>query len=142
MNTRSVSLFVFFLAFACWSQNALAQPASKKANATSKIKSQAPVAKQVSKPSKNNQQFSLIQGIWTMGPNENALFTIKGNRVIFFDPGSQADNKNITFVIKDNKISINYGKGLIVTDKIIKLTKDSLVMTSNDGGLTRLGRMK
>ena len=108
----------------------------------SKVKSPASATKRVTKPDKYQQQLSLIQGIWTTGPDENALFTIRGNRVIFLDPGSEADNKNITFTIKGDKISINYGHGLVVTDRIIKLTKDSLVMTSQDGGPSRLGRMK
>jgi hypothetical protein len=133
---------LFALTFGCWCSNSFAQPSSKNRSVTSKVKSQTPVPKRVMTPSKYSQQLSLIQGIWTMSPDENAVFTIKGNRIIFFDPGNEADNKNITLAIRDNKMSINYGNGLVVTDKIIKLTKDSLVTTSQDGGIRRLGRMK
>ncbi|MDO7875133.1 lipocalin family protein [Hymenobacter sp. ASUV-10] len=142
MKASITSAFMLALASIYWCNNALAQHSYKPGNSTSKVKPQSPASKRATTLSHNSRQFSLIQGIWTTGPDENALFTIKGNRVIFLDSGSDSNNKSITFTINGDKISINYGNGLVVTDRIIKLTKDSLVMTSQDGGPSRLGRMK
>lgn len=89
-----------------------------------------------------DKQFALLQGIWALGKEENAEFTIEGDQVIYFDSGDEEANKNIHFKIRGDSLSINYDGAFVVTDFIRKLTKDSLVLYGKNRGVTRLIRIK
>jgi len=85
----------------------------------------------------------LIQGIWTDCFTCNALFTIKGRRVIYFDSGAEGTKDEIVYwKISGNNFFWDYGNSLVIKETIIKLTKDNLVLRSKDGVITRLSRMK
>ena len=68
---------------------------------------------------------------------------IEGRRVNFFDEiGSTQKEGQTYWRISSNKLSFCYSGGLVVTDTIIKLTKDSLVTYHKDTGLGRFVRLK
>jgi hypothetical protein len=82
--------------------------------------------------------YSLIQGVWSHSPNENADFLIKGNKVIFVNH----EDNTVRFRLDGKKLLFDYGQGLIVANRILKLTRDSLVLASANGEVRRLGKVK
>lgn len=93
-------------------------------------------------------QASLLQGAWSDCVDSNAIFWIEGRRVNFFDEiGSDQKEGPTSWKISTNKLSFCYSGGLVVTDTIIKLTKDSLVLYRRDKeagvvGYSRYVRLK
>jgi hypothetical protein len=78
-------------------------------------------------------QASLLQGAWSDCLDCNAIFWIEGRRVNFFDEISSEEKAGPTYwKISNNKLSFYYSGGIVVTDNIIKLTKDSLVLYRRD----------
>lgn len=136
------ALFAAYLLGIQFCQTGNAQTWSKGKYLISTSKKQHPNAKYNSCQSDYSRQTALLQGIWTDCSNCNALFTIKGQRVIYFDSRNEAKNDLIYWKISSNELSFDYGKGLVVTDAIVKLTKDSLILYRKDIGTTRLSRMK
>ena len=68
---------------------------------------------------------------------------IEGRRVNFFDEiGSDEKAGQTYWKIASNKLSFCFNGGLVVTDTIIKLTKDSLVTYHNGTGFGRFVRLK
>lgn len=97
-------------------------------------------------PSGNTKplQVSLLQGIWSDKSENNAIFYIEGKHVKFFDHiGDDTKEYQQTYWnVLNNKISFYYSGGLVITDAIIKLTKDSLVLYRKDIGTSRYVRLK
>jgi len=90
-----------------------------------------------------NPPAFLLQGVWSDCRDCNAIFMIEGRRVNFFDEiGSTQKEGQTYWRISSNKLSFCYSGGLVVTDTIIKLTKDSLVTYHKDTGLGRFVRLK
>lgn len=90
-----------------------------------------------------NPQGYLLQGAWSDCLDCNAIFMIEGRRVNFFDEiGSDEKAGQTYWKISNNKLSFCYSGGLVVTDTIIKLTKDSLVTYRKDAGMARFVRLK
>lgn len=93
-------------------------------------------------------QASLLQGAWSNCLDCNAIFWIEGRRVNFFDEISSEEKAGQTYwKISNNKLSFCYSGGIVVTDNIIKLTKDSLVLYHRDKevgvvGYSRYVRLK
>lgn len=92
-------------------------------------------------------QAQLLQGVWSECSDCNADFTIKGNQVIFYDPGTDGKPDVTYWRISNNKLSFIYKGGSVVTDALIKLTKDSLVLYRRDKeagvvGYSRFVRLK
>lgn len=80
-----------------------------------------------------NPQVALLQGAWSDCRDCNAIFWIEGRRINFFDEiGSDQKEGQTYWKISANKLSFCYSGGLVVTDTIIKLTKDSLVLYRRD----------
>jgi hypothetical protein len=76
-----------------------------------------------------NPRASLLQGVWSDCLDCNAIFWIEGRRVNFFDEiGSEQKEGQTYWKMANNKLSFCYSGGLVVTDNIIKLTRDSLVL--------------
>jgi hypothetical protein len=85
-------------------------------------------------------QVSLLQGAWSDCLDCNAIFWIEGRRVNFFDEiGSDEKARQTYWKMANNKLSFCYSGGLVVTDNIIKLTKDSLVLYRRDKEVGAVG---
>jgi hypothetical protein len=95
-----------------------------------------------------NPPASLLQGAWSDCLDCNAIFWIEGRRVNFFDEiGSDQKEGQAYWKISANTLSFCYSGGLVVTDTIIKLTNDSLVLYRRDKeagvvGYSRYVRLK
>jgi hypothetical protein len=68
-------------------------------------------------------------------------------QVVFYDPGTDGKQEVVHWKVTNNKLSFFYKGGLVVTDAIIKLTKDSLVLYRRDKvagvvGYSRFVRLK
>ena len=92
-------------------------------------------------------QAQLLQGAWSECADCNFDFSFEGNRVIFYDPGTDGKQEVVHWKVADNKLSFIYKGGSVVTDAIIKLTKDSLVLYRSDKaagvvGYSRFVRLK
>ena len=85
----------------------------------------------------------LLQGVWSVCRDCNAIFWVEGRRVNFFDEiGSEEKEGKTCWKMVNNRLSFCYSGGLVVTDTIIKLTKDSLVTYRKDAGFGRYVRLK
>lgn len=85
-------------------------------------------------------QISLLQGVWSDCLECNAIFWIEGRRVNFFDEiGSDEKAGQTYWKMANHKLSFCYSGGLVVTDNIIKLTKDSLVLYRRDKEVGAVG---
>ncbi|GAB3849980.1 hypothetical protein GCM10028822_14700 [Hymenobacter terrigena] len=90
-----------------------------------------------------NPPASLLQGVWSDCRDCNAIFWIQGRRVNFFDEiGSEEKAGQTYWKMANNQLSFCYDGGLVVTDTIIKLTKDSLVTYRKSAGFGRYVRLK
>jgi hypothetical protein len=93
-------------------------------------------------------QAALLQGVWSDCLDCNAIFWIDGRRVNFFDEIGSDEKEGPTYwKISANKLSFIYKGGEVVTDAILKLTKDSLVLYRRDKaagvvGYSRYVRLK
>lgn len=77
-------------------------------------------------------QAQLLQGAWSECSACNFDFSLKGNQVLFYDPGTDSKQEVVHWKVASNKLSFFYKGGLVVTDAIVKLTKDSLVLYRRD----------
>ena len=99
-------------------------------------------------PQGRNPQASLLQGAWSECVTCNAIFWIEGRRVNFLDEiGSDQKAGPTYWKMSGNKLSFCYNGWLVVTDTLIKLTKDSLVLYRRDKqagvvGYSRYVRLK
>lgn len=90
-----------------------------------------------------NPQATLLQGAWSDCRDCNAIFWIEGQCVNFFDEiGSDEKEGQTYWKMVNNQLSFCYSGGLVVTDTVLKLTKDSLVTYRNDIGIARFIRLK
>lgn len=90
-----------------------------------------------------NPPASLLQGVWSDCRDCNAIFMIEGRRVNFFDEiGSDGKAGQTYWKIANNKLSFCYSAGLVMTDTIFNLTKDSLVTYRKGAGMARFVRLK
>lgn len=92
-------------------------------------------------------QARLLQGAWAACSACNFDFALQGNHVLFYDPGTEGKQEVVYWKVANNKLSFLYKGGSIVTDAIIKLTQDSLVLYRRDkavgvGGYSRFVRLK
>lgn len=90
-------------------------------------------------------QIPLLQGVWSDDSENNAIFIIEGKHVSFFDHIGDVKNEKeyrTYWSVSNNKLSFHYSGGLVVTDNIVKLTKDSLVLYRKDIGTSRYVRLK
>ena len=92
-------------------------------------------------------QAQLLQGAWAECSDCNFDFSLKGNQVTFYDPGTDGKQELVHWIVSNNKLSFVYKGGLVVTDVIIKLNKDSLVLYRKDKeagvvGYSRFVRLK
>jgi hypothetical protein len=93
-------------------------------------------------------QAKLLLGAWSECSDCNGDFLLKGNnQVVFYDPGTDGKQEVVHWKVTNNKLSFFYKGGLVVTDAIIKLTKDSLVLYRRDKvagvvGYSRFVRLK
>jgi hypothetical protein len=92
-------------------------------------------------------QAQLLQGAWSECSDCNFDFSLEGNKVIFYDPGTDGKQEVVHWKVANGKLSFLYKGGLVVTDAIVKLTKDSLVLYRQDKaagvvGYSRFVRLK
>lgn len=92
-------------------------------------------------------QAQLLQGAWSECSACNFDFSLEGNQVIFYDPGTDGQQEVVHWKVANHKLSFLYPGGLVVTDAIMKLTKDSLVLYRRDKaaglvGYSRFIRLK
>ena len=124
----AAKILVTYLAGICYGQLLHAQVSPKASVSKKPISS----TKHNASRSSQHMQASLLQGVWSICSDCNAEFTIKGSRVIFFDPET-VDKPDVAYwKISNNKFSFIYKNGDVMTDTIIKLTKDSLVLYRRD----------
>ncbi len=84
---------------------------------------------------KSQQEFdkSLLNGIWGANEEDNAFYRIKGDSVYYLDA------PNVGYYVEMRNNSLIYHLDGVKPDfKIIKLTKDSLVMKNFVGDIIRL----
>ena len=90
-----------------------------------------------------NPPAYLLQGVWSDCRDCNAIFWIEGRRVNFFDEISSDQKEGQTYwKMVNNQFSFCFSGGLVVTDTILKLTKDSLVTYHKGAGMARFVRLK
>lgn len=92
-------------------------------------------------------QARLLQGAWADCSACNFAFALQGNQVLFYDPGTEGTQEVVHWKVANNKLSFLYQGGSIVTDAIVKLTQDSLVLYRRDkavgaSGYSRFVRLK
>jgi hypothetical protein len=121
-------------------------PSQIKPSANTSLKPQ-PSAKRSISQKVRSSQAQLLQGAWSECSDCNFDFSIEGNRVIFYDPGTDGKQEVVYWKCSNNKLSFIYKGGIVVTDAIIKLTKDSLVLYRRDKeagvvGYSRFVRLK
>ena len=92
-------------------------------------------------------QARLLQGAWTDCSACDFDFALQGNHVLFYDPGMEGTQEVVHWKVANNTLSFFYQGGSIVTDHIVKLTKDSLVLYRRDKaagvvGYSRYVRLK
>jgi hypothetical protein len=92
-------------------------------------------------------QAQLLQGAWSECSDCNFDFSLQGNRVIFYDPGTDGKQEAVYWKVSNNKLSFIYKGGSVVTDAILKLTNDSLVLyrrgkEAGVAGYSRFVRLK
>lgn len=125
------------------------------AQTPSKVKPSVSAAKEKQHPRGQNSvgqrghftQTQLLRGTWSECSDCNFDFSLKGNQVIFYDPGTDGKQEVVHWEVSTNKLSFMYKGGLVVIDAIIKLTKDSLVLYRRDkvagvAGYSRFVRLK
>ena len=98
-------------------------------------------------PKGHPTQDQLLQGAWSECSDCNFDFLLKANQVIFYDLGTDGKQEVVHWKVSNNKLSFIYKGGNVVTDAIIKLTKDSLVLYRRDKeagviGYSRFVRLK
>jgi hypothetical protein len=92
-------------------------------------------------------QAQLLQGAWAECVACNFDFSLQGNHVLFYDPGTDGKQEVVHWKVANQRLSFIYKGGSVVTDVIVKLTKDSLVLYRNDKaagvvGYSRFVRLK
>jgi hypothetical protein len=93
-------------------------------------------------------QVQLLPGAWSECSDCDGNFLLKeNNQVIFYDPGTDGKQEAVHWKVANGKLSFIYKDGDVVTDTIIKLTKDSLVLYRRDKaagvvGYSRFVRLK
>jgi hypothetical protein len=87
-------------------------------------------------------QARLLPGAWAACAACNFAFALQGNQVLFYDPGTEGTQEVVHWKVANNKLSFLYKGGSIVTDAIVKLTQDSLVLYRRDSGYSRFVRLK
>jgi hypothetical protein len=92
-------------------------------------------------------QARLLQGAWATCSACDFDFALQGNHVLFYDPGTDGEQEVVHWKVANNKLSFFYKGGSIVTDQIVKLTPDSLVLYRRDkeagiGSYSRYVRLK
>jgi hypothetical protein len=92
-------------------------------------------------------QAQLLQGAWAECATCDFNFALQGKRVTFYDPGTDGKPEVVYWKVANNRLSFIYPGGLVVTDAIVKLSKDSLVLYSNNKragvvGYSRFVRLK
>lgn len=92
-------------------------------------------------------QAQLLLGAWSECSACDFDFSLEGNQVIFYDPGTDGKQEVVHWKVANSKLSFLYKSGLVVTDAIVKLTKDSLVLYRRDKaagvvGYSRFVRLK
>lgn len=79
----------------------------------------------------------MLQGIWAEGEDENAAFIVEADSILYFE--SEVKNK---YEIRQDTLTIHYGKGVIIKNHILKLTNDSLIYKTETGDIIRLSKRK
>lgn len=143
----TVTFFAAYLLCVCFDQTPYVQtPPKIKSSVSTSIKPQPSVKRHVSQKG-HLTQAQLLQGAWSECSDCNFDFSLKGNQVIFYDPGTDGKQEVVHWKVSNNKLFFIYKGGLMVTDAIIKLTKDSLVLYRRDKeagvvGYSRFVRLK
>jgi hypothetical protein len=128
-------------------QPAVQTPVKNKASVSTSHKPQSSVRRNANRKGVTPQP-ALLQGAWSDCVDCNAIFWIEERRVNFFDEiGSDQKEGPTYWKMSGNKLSFCYSGGLVVTDTILKLTKDSLVLYRRDKqagvvGYSRYVRLK
>ncbi len=144
----TVTFFAAYLLSSSVSQTPNAQTSPKTTSTIRTSPKPYPSVRRNSNRKGVNPQASLLQGVWSDCVDCNAIFIIEGRRVNFFDEiGSDEKAGQTYWKISNNKLSFCYSGGLVVTDTIIKLAKDSLVLYRRDKeagvvGYSRYVRLK
>lgn len=73
----------------------------------------------------SNIAYRNLQGVWEIDTSSNAEFEIRGDSVYYIEH----QDKPLKWLVQKEKLIIYYDK-LKVVDKIIKLTRDSLILKS------------
>jgi hypothetical protein len=76
--------------------------------------------------------IDLLQGTWAPGINENATFTIKGQKLFYFE-----DPEPVSFFLTNDTMNLMID-GEYFQNVILKLDVDSLVFQQVEGDLYRL----
>jgi hypothetical protein len=75
----------------------------------------------------------LLHGIWALGKEENAEIIIRGKYMQFFE-----DDNLYEYSIENNMLAYMEDGDTIATYKVIKLSKDSLIVQTMDSSIKRL----
>jgi hypothetical protein len=124
-----------------------AQTPSKVEPSVSAAKKQPPREKNSAVQKGHSTQAQLLLGAWSECSDCNFDFSLEGDKVIFYDPGTDGKQEVVHWTVSNSKLSFMYKGGLVVTDAIVKLTKDSLVLYRRDKeagviGYSRFVRLK
>lgn len=143
----TATFFAAYLLSSCFGLTPFAQTPS-----TSKPRVSAPRKPQLSRKNKVSHraplaQAQLLQGAWAECSDCNFDFSLEQDRVIFYDPGMDGKQELVHWKVANQQLSFLYKGGLVVTDAIMKLTKDSLVLYRRDKaagimGYSRFVRLK
>lgn len=80
----------------------------------------------------NKIDKKLLNGVWAENEDENALFAIRGDSLFYVE-----DLENPCLIkIKSDTLIWTLKDGYIIKDKILKLTKDSLILYNTEFGDT------
>ncbi|WP_092679075.1 hypothetical protein [Hymenobacter arizonensis] len=82
-------------------------------------------------------QKALLQGIWTLGHDANALFTVAGDHLVYLEH----EDDPIQYDLAEGVLYLHYTGGLTTANPLLQLTADSLVFRTEDSTILRLGRM-
>ena len=84
-------------------------------------------------PKEHPTSAHLLLGAWSAYSDCNGDFLLKGNtQVLFYDPGTDGKPEVVYWEVANNKLSFLYTDGDVVTDAIMKVTTDSLVLYRRD----------
>ncbi|MGB3464016.1 MAG: hypothetical protein WBA74_02045 [Cyclobacteriaceae bacterium] len=111
--------FLFIVLFGC--SNGTTENKSKSADLSVSKQDKIENQSQQDSSSRFSLDIKLLQGVWAESEDQNALFTIKGDSLYYFE-----DPKPVYYELTDDTLKILI-EGEFYSSKILKLSSDSLI---------------